>query len=251
MYSRTALGLLAVSVDLGFVRMPGARVLDFGCGGGHLVSAFLGMDLDAYGADVARYWHDDAAGRLRTIPSDPYRLPFDDGYFDLVTSTSVFEHVQNPHECLVEIRRVLKPGGVTVNLFPGKWYLPTEPHTGVPLGNLIGSRLWLGLWAQLGVRNKFQKQMDRAQVVESNLRYLRTGVKYLSRREAVVLANEVFGNCGFATPEYVRYWHGGAAALGRRFPLPGYSSLLLHFRDALLFARRSEEPWSASADGQR
>jgi SAM-dependent methyltransferase len=38
-------------------------------------------------------------------------LPLEDGYFDLIVSDYVFEHVDDPHQFLSEAARVLKPGG--------------------------------------------------------------------------------------------------------------------------------------------
>jgi SAM-dependent methyltransferase len=55
------------------------------------------------------------AARVRYINYTPPRLPFPDASFDLVTSTSVLEHVP-PDQLpvlLAEIRRVLKPDGIT------------------------------------------------------------------------------------------------------------------------------------------
>lgn len=241
-YARTAESVVAVAAELGCTIVPGTRVLDFGCGSGALVAAFGELGLDAFGADVEKCWDDSVPeSRLRVIARDPYRIPFPDDYFDLVTSTSVFEHVGNPEQSFAEIHRVLKDGGLTLNLFPGRWYLPFEPHIRVPLAGVLRYRWWLTIWALLGVRNRYQTGMDWTRVVDSNLNYLKTGVNYMTRREIAELAIDVFGNCGFARSEYVRYWHGGAAALGRRLPVPGYPSILLHFRDGLLFARRTGE----------
>ena len=39
-------------------------------------------------------------------------LPFEDNFFDLVTSYQTLEHVESVSECLKEMIRVLKPGGI-------------------------------------------------------------------------------------------------------------------------------------------
>jgi len=115
------------------------RVLDFECGSGHLVKELLSYGYDAYGCDTNL---DRSAGeRCREIGTAPYRLPFENDFFDVVLSTSVLEHARNPHEYLAEIRRVLKPNGVAMHLFPGKWYLPREPHILVPLANYFYARI--------------------------------------------------------------------------------------------------------------
>ncbi len=45
------------------------------------------------------------------VSPDPYCYPFPDGYFDVVLSGSVMEHVERPWLWVPELARVLKPGG--------------------------------------------------------------------------------------------------------------------------------------------
>jgi hypothetical protein len=49
---------------------------------------------------------------------DVQRLTFDDGSFDVVTSTGVFEHVADDARGFCEVRRVLRPGGIFVFAVP-------------------------------------------------------------------------------------------------------------------------------------
>lgn len=54
---------------------------------------------------------------------DMENLTFADNSFDLVITQDVFEHVKNPYKGFMEVRRVLKPGGVhifTIPLHEGK-----------------------------------------------------------------------------------------------------------------------------------
>lgn len=56
--------------------------------------------------------------------ADLTRLPFADGYFDLVLLTDVLEHLDDDMQGLREVGRVLRPGGaalVTVPAFPALW----------------------------------------------------------------------------------------------------------------------------------
>jgi SAM-dependent methyltransferase len=58
------------------------------------------------------------------------RLPFADASFDVVLSNHVVEHVGPPSEQLLhllELRRVLRPGGVGYLAVPNRWML-VEPH---------------------------------------------------------------------------------------------------------------------------
>jgi SAM-dependent methyltransferase len=51
-------------------------------------------------------------------------LPFEDGRFDLVYSSNVFEHLLHPDKALTEIHRVLQEDGVVINIIPNQvWKL--------------------------------------------------------------------------------------------------------------------------------
>jgi SAM-dependent methyltransferase len=83
------------------------RILDFGCGGSPYRSLFPNSEYkraDIGGVDNIDY----------KIPTDgsSVKLPVDDGYFDLLLSSQVLEHVPNPDAYLSEAFRVLKPGGL-------------------------------------------------------------------------------------------------------------------------------------------
>ena len=57
----------------------------------------------------------------RTNPvlrADAEKLPFPDAVFDAALATAIIEHVPHPEAFVMEIRRVLKPGGVCVVTTP-------------------------------------------------------------------------------------------------------------------------------------
>ena len=120
---------------------PAARVLDFGCGAGELVAEARRYGLEVFGADTfyeganSRQKASDA-GLLGTVIMEMNGdlIPFPDGYFRLIVTNQVFEHVENLDVTLRELNRVLAPGGTMLALFPTRevWI---EPHCGILLAH--------------------------------------------------------------------------------------------------------------------
>ena len=94
--------------------LENSPVLEVGCGRGafqDLVTRYVGVDLSER---VARYLHKPFFCAGATA------LPFHDNSFEAVWSIHVLEHVPDPESALLEMRRVLKPGGLLF-LSPA-WY---------------------------------------------------------------------------------------------------------------------------------
>jgi SAM-dependent methyltransferase len=102
------------SLLLGDVRR-GERVLDLGCGTGRFVAALRDAGADAVGVELA----ETALRRARAnVPGADLRLvepdgslPLEHGSVDLVWCSEVLEHVADTEHVLLEVRRVLRPGG--------------------------------------------------------------------------------------------------------------------------------------------
>lgn len=122
-------GALAVSV----CAAP-RRVLDVGCGTGYLLrllarqwpqaSDLIGVDPSPAMIGAATRAAGD--GRMRFCVGAAERLPCPGGVFDLVVSTTSFDHWSDQQAGLRECARVLRPGGslVLADLFSG-WLIPT------------------------------------------------------------------------------------------------------------------------------
>ena len=101
--------------DFTALRMTGrlgtGRILDVGCGNGLLLSCFARHGWMVEGLDVSP-WADKYAQQRNftlhkhVIEDDSLR----ENSFDLVTSTSVLEHIADPCRHVAAILRVLKPG---------------------------------------------------------------------------------------------------------------------------------------------
>jgi SAM-dependent methyltransferase len=133
---------------------PGdARVLEVGCGPGHLsVRLARGHGLDATGLDLDPAMIERAranAGRADDgyerppsfLVGDVASLPFPDGSFDVVVSTLSMHHWADPTAGLAEIGRVLRRGGRALvwDFRPGVWPLRARPPD--PVEQARGSRL--------------------------------------------------------------------------------------------------------------
>jgi SAM-dependent methyltransferase len=111
-----------IAADVATGAPPEARVLEVGCGPGHLSIALArrhgldvtGIDLDPAMIERARANSsraiDEEAGRPSFTAADVASLPFADDSFDLVVSTFSMHHWADPTAGLAELGRVLRPG---------------------------------------------------------------------------------------------------------------------------------------------
>jgi SAM-dependent methyltransferase len=122
--SRLLLGRFVerIAADVAAVAPDGARVLEIGCGPGHLSIRLarqhgfdvIGLDLDPAMIARARANADrpgtDDQRRPSFLVGDAAALAFPDGSFDLAVSTLSMHHWADPTAGLAEIGRVLRPG---------------------------------------------------------------------------------------------------------------------------------------------
>jgi SAM-dependent methyltransferase len=225
---------LAVLADLDAMPAKGSRVLDFGCGRGELVRQARAAGYEAYGCDFAA----ELAGNHCSTIETPYRLPYPDAHFDCVVSDQVLEHVMDYDAALAEMRRVLRPGGVFLHLFPSR-LMPIEPHTWMPLGTIIRAPGWLRLWAALGVRNAFQRGMSAAEVARRDRDYLMANTHYPSRGKIRAYFTRHLGACIFVERHYLPHSPQRALRMLARMPLSGW--LYRTFRGRVVFGRHGAQ----------
>ncbi|MDC0358337.1 class I SAM-dependent methyltransferase [Oligoflexia bacterium] len=94
-------------------KMAGKRVLDIGCGPQGSLEGLLDAELRV-GLDSLSYSYRQlgtAKHAMIYIDADAERMPFQDGYFDVVSSINSLDHVDNLESVKSEIARVLTPGG--------------------------------------------------------------------------------------------------------------------------------------------
>jgi SAM-dependent methyltransferase len=120
------------------------RILDVGCGSGALIAYLqqtlpvleLQLEIELYGLDVIDHGVQEDGFFTRTLESLQGRAPgvdwaerlsaitidapwpFADGFFDMVISNQVLEHVRDHQRFFSEVERTLRLGGCSFHLFP-------------------------------------------------------------------------------------------------------------------------------------
>ena len=192
----------------------------------------FGCDLDfGKGPDTQALLED---GSIRFIEKDSYRIPFEDEVFELVLSTQVLEHVLDYPSVLSEIKRVLKPGGISVHIFPSRYRL-IEGHTKVPLSSMIQCYPWLVFWAFLRIRNQYQKDLSFLKTARLNHDYLRLKTNYISKKELNTHFKKHFETFRFIENDFLNTSRRGKLIrfLSRKFPF--LSSLYSTFISRVVF----------------
>lgn len=103
------------------------RVLEIGCGAGGMLRPLRRFGT-VHGIDIAtdyvRACHEHGLAHMLTGSGDA--LPFADGSFDLVALFDVIEHIPDERATLVEVRRILKPGGTVFLSVPAYQFLYSQ-----------------------------------------------------------------------------------------------------------------------------
>jgi 2-polyprenyl-3-methyl-5-hydroxy-6-metoxy-1,4-benzoquinol methylase len=100
-------------------KCPG-KLLEIGFGDGSFLEAMAKRGWTAYGIDIS----DEAVALASKRPNlcvqkgDLLECGFQDSFFDLVVMRHVLEHLENPSDTLVEVRRIHRPGGVVFIAVP-------------------------------------------------------------------------------------------------------------------------------------
>jgi 2-polyprenyl-3-methyl-5-hydroxy-6-metoxy-1,4-benzoquinol methylase len=108
----------------------GDRVLEVGCGRGHLTRRLAEQGIDVKGIDVNPKAAEIAeSDRVMTMRAES--LDFADESFDLVISVHALEHIPALEEALRETARVLRHGGTALHIYPaepikGLYAIPTS-----------------------------------------------------------------------------------------------------------------------------
>ncbi len=115
-----------------------SKVLEVGAGSGMHINYIQHQFDEYYITDINDSFINQA--KLKTTSKvflkkeDATKLSFSDNSFDRVIAAHILEHLQNPHESLLEWARVLKPGGILTII------LPCDPGIAWRLGRKLSAR---------------------------------------------------------------------------------------------------------------
>ena len=160
----------------------GGEMLDWGCGSGHF-SLYLSSNSYvthsfgfSYPALIDEEIKSGTISFRAGLSTEPVRLPYESGRFDTVTSVGVLEHVRefggNELSSLLEIERILKPGGCFVCFhFPNRWS-------------------WIEKTAQLVGRWNHRYRFDKKDI---QALFAQTGFEILECRRYGIFPRNIFG----------------------------------------------------------
>ena len=103
----------------------GQKILDIGCGGGHLleeIALSVGPTGKSFGLDPSETQITSAKDRCIQLKNVEFlcqgaeKINLPNNFFDSITSTQTLEYIENVDSVLVEAKRLLKSGGKFVNV---------------------------------------------------------------------------------------------------------------------------------------
>jgi SAM-dependent methyltransferase len=161
--------------------LTGATVLDIGCGAGGIDIALIrdhgagyvcGIDVEDTVLSAARglVTRADLAGRIGLAKVAPGPLPYPPGTFDVVFSKDSIVHIPDKHALMIEVFRVLRPGG---------WFLASDwliGHDDVPSPGMAAYITAEGLDFGMASPARYRAAMtaagfERVETISRNLWY--------------------------------------------------------------------------------
>ncbi len=92
--------------------VEGGRLLDIGCGNGTELYKLRALGWETYGVEIDAEASERARMKdLSVFTGDLFEANYPDQFFHVVRMSFVLEHLPNPKETLLEVKRILKQGG--------------------------------------------------------------------------------------------------------------------------------------------
>ena len=132
---------------LAVVRIAERKILDLGCGSGH-IAEFFSHDNDVVAADVINQITINTPDSLKFVKICGSVLPFENDTFDIVIFNHAFYCMADQVRQLLEIHRVLRAKGICYFASANR-YFPIEGFTKIPLVHYLPSRLFQILYKKI------------------------------------------------------------------------------------------------------
>ncbi len=101
-----------LEIDTILPHINNKKVLEVGCGTGLILQEINKHASEAIGIDISEKMLDISRNKnLNVLNADINKIPFSDGYFDVVYSFKVLSHIKNIESAIKEMTRVTKPTG--------------------------------------------------------------------------------------------------------------------------------------------
>ncbi|MBI1840567.1 MAG: class I SAM-dependent methyltransferase [Verrucomicrobia bacterium] len=108
-------------------RLRPLRVIDLGCGTGHVLETLAGRGIELFGMEYAPSPLRSCERRVpqaTLFAGDMTRIPLETDSFDVAVSLEVCEHIQFDVTAMREAHRILRPGGRFIMSVPGNRHDP-------------------------------------------------------------------------------------------------------------------------------
>lgn len=124
------------------------KILDIGSGSGQFLYEMKQLGMQTYGVEPGDFDKNiNEKYKLNIKNCELKEARYQSNFFDIITMNHVLEHVANPNETLLEIRRILKKDGKLI--------------LGVPNTNSFAYRLFKKNWHQLDVPRHLINYSDK------------------------------------------------------------------------------------------
>jgi SAM-dependent methyltransferase len=198
------------------------RVLDWGYGRGTTVAKLVEMGFDAYGVDIDPEPIKNGYPLFLAHGLEPQRrlvhikagcrTQFADGFFHVILSDQVFEHVRDLDALAREMARLTAIGGYGLHVFPAKWCV-IEPHLFLPCLHWLPKNKLRYLYLRFMLRNvPLWQELQEKTAAEQTATYYNYSIEKTYYRPNRLIA-QTLSKHGFGVVSHADWQPGGLIRL--------------------------------------